>query len=143
MLKIAQHEVTLGAAIDDNGLTSDPLRTKNAHVNSTCLRVTMRRYCPDCYGPFGKKRLRGLPSNRLVAGRPLASPRANGEPAGKDPGFVSRTPSTKIVASPYFSAAVVARKPARAREGQSSIFARLQDRLSRQVAAGGFEKTEA
>ena len=142
MLKLAQRKAALRAGIDYIEWTFDPLRAKNAYFNIVRLGAIVRRYYPDYYGPVRSKLQRRLPSDRLIAEWPLKSPRVKRALAGKNPRLV-RKPASAEVAIPLDLDALVARRPARAREWQSYVRASLQDCFSQGLAITGFEKTDS
>jgi predicted GNAT superfamily acetyltransferase len=142
MLKIAQRKEALRSGIDYIEWTFDPLRAKNAYFNIVRLGAIARRYCPDYYGPIRNRLQRRLPSDRLIAEWPLKSPRVNRALAGKDPRPGRKTAFAEV-SIPLDLEALVARRPARAREWQSYVREGLQDCFSRKLAITGFEKTDS
>ena len=141
MLKIAQRKAALRAGIEYIEWTFDPMRAKNAYFNIVRLGAIVRRYCPDYYGPILGKLQRKLPSDRLIAEWPLKSDRVRKALAGKKPRAARKIASAEV-AIPLDLDALVSRKPARAREWQTSVRASLQDFFARKFTITGFERTD-
>lgn len=141
MLKLAQRKAALRAGIDYIEWTFDPLRAKNAYFNIVRLGAVVRRYCTDYYGPVRSRLQRRLPSDRLIAEWWLKSTRVKRALNGKDPRTVRKDADAEITI-PLDLDVLIARRPARAREWQSYVRARMQDCFSRKLTVTGFVRAD-
>ena len=65
-MKLAHREIALQQGIKSICWTYDPLQSRNAALNLYRLGARVEEYLVDCYGQFGSRIERGLPSDRFT-----------------------------------------------------------------------------
>lgn len=137
MLKLKQREDALARGIDLVEWTFDPLELKNAFFNMERLGTIVRRYVRNQYGTTSSPLHGGLPTDRCVAEWWLISKHAQAILAGQTP---ARHVEERIEV-PADIDVIRRAEPARAREIQKSLGARLMDGFDRGLAVVGFERS--
>ncbi len=72
-MKLAHREIALQRGIKSIGWTYDPLQSRNATLNLYRLGARVEEYLVDCYGQFGSRIERGLPSDRFTVNWRIAT----------------------------------------------------------------------
>jgi predicted GNAT superfamily acetyltransferase len=65
-MKLAHRRLALASGIKSICWTYDPLQSRNAALNLTRLGASVEEYIPNCYGLFGGRIEKSLPSDRFV-----------------------------------------------------------------------------
>jgi predicted GNAT superfamily acetyltransferase len=73
-MKLAHREIALQQGIKSICWTYDPLQSRNATLNLSRLGARVEEYLVDCYGQFGSRIERGLPSDRFTVNWRIATP---------------------------------------------------------------------
>jgi predicted GNAT superfamily acetyltransferase len=73
-MKLAHRKLALAAGIRSICWTFDPLQGRNAALNVARLGATVEEYLPNCYGQFGGRIEKDLPSDRFVVNWRIATP---------------------------------------------------------------------
>lgn len=72
-MKLAHRRLALAEGINSICWTYDPLQSRNAALNLTRLRATVEEYIPNCYGQFGGRIEKNLPSDRFIVNWRIAT----------------------------------------------------------------------
>ena len=73
-LKLMHRQLALQQGIKSICWTYDPLQSRNATLNLYRLGARVEEYLVDCYGQFGSRIERGLPSDRFVVNWRITTP---------------------------------------------------------------------
>ena len=72
-MKLRHRQLALRQGIKSICWTYDPLQSRNATLNLCRLGARVEEYLVDCYGQFGSRIERGLPSDRFVVNWRIAT----------------------------------------------------------------------